>query len=94
MSQLVDALAANGPLTVSSTDAVDAIGVVLNMSTFDPFVTDRRWPVDKFKAWAYLTLTQILPRLPQGRAPRADLAATTHRADRHAVAEVIGSSDR
>lgn len=93
MSQLVESLAANGPLAVPSTDAVDVIDVVLSTATFNAFTTDRGWPVDKFKAWAYLALTQLVPRLPPARALRADLAATADRTYHQALAEMIGPPD-
>lgn len=91
MAQLVAALEANGPLALAAADAVDVIDVVLSMATFNGFVTDRGWPVGKFKAWAYLSLTQLLPRRSPAHAARADLAATADRTYHEAVAELSGS---
>jgi AcrR family transcriptional regulator len=90
MTQLVEALAANGPLAVPAGAAVDVIDVVLSMATFNGFVTERSWAVQRFKAWAYLTLTQLLPRLSPARASRADLAATADRTYGRAVADLVG----
>jgi AcrR family transcriptional regulator len=76
MGRLVDALAANGPIAVSPREATDVIDVVESITTFNSFVAGCGWTVGAFKAWAYITLTQLLPRLPPARATKLDRAAT------------------
>jgi hypothetical protein len=76
MSRLVDALTANGPLTVPAATALDIVDVVNSLPTFAAFVHRCGWSTEQFKAWAYLALTQLLPPSPPGRSARLDIAAT------------------
>jgi AcrR family transcriptional regulator len=93
MTRLVTALEANGPLAVTTTVAVDVLDVVQSTGTFNAFVVGCGWTVEAYKAWAYLALTQLLPRLPPARAAKADLAATADLSFHREVAErTIASS--
>ncbi len=76
MTRMVAALAAKGPLAVSDAEAVDVLDVLQSMSIYNAFVAGCGWRTEKYKAWCYRALTQLLPPLSPAKARAADLAAT------------------
>jgi AcrR family transcriptional regulator len=76
MTAMVAALARKGPLLVSEPEAVDILGVIQSMATYNAFVADAGWTVEQYKVWAYRSLTLLLPPLSPAASRRADRAAT------------------
>ncbi len=76
MSRLVTVLAERGRLATSAIRAVDVIDVVQSMSTYNAFCRGCGWSTEEYKAWAYRTITQILPQATPAKARALDAAAT------------------
>ncbi len=76
MSRVIAAIAAKGPLAVSKQQATDTLDVVQSMATYNAYVRDCGWSTQEYKAWAYRTLTQVLPPVTPARARTLDAAAT------------------
>lgn len=94
MHRLVAAIETTGPIAASSAaEATDVIDVVESMATFNALVGTCGWTVEAYKAWAYLTLTQLLPRLTPARATKLDLAATADLTYHAEVARQVGATD-
>ncbi len=76
MSNVISAIAGKVSLAVSTEHATDVLDVVQSMTTYNGFVRDCAWSTEQYKAWAYQTLTQLLPPSPPARARALDAAAT------------------
>lgn len=76
MARVIAAIAAHGPLAVSEQHANDVLDVVQSMATYNAFVRDCGWTTEQYKAWAYRTLTHMLPLTTPARARALDAAAT------------------
>lgn len=76
MSRVIAAIATKGPLATSERHATDVLDVVQSMATYNAFVRDCGWTTEEYKAWAYRTLTQLLPAITPVRARALDAVAT------------------
>ena len=76
MTRIVTALGAKRPLAMSVSRATDILDVVQSMSTYNAFVRDCGWATEEYKAWAYRTLTQLLPAVNPAKERALDASAT------------------
>ncbi len=76
MIRLVEGLDRKGGLSTSTPVAVDVVDVVQSIATYRALAVDCGWTAAQYKAWAYRTLTQLLPAIGPARARKLDIAAT------------------
>lgn len=79
MGRLAETLASRGGLaaaTMTVTDLTDVLDVVQSMGTYHAFVAGCGWSPERYKAWAFRTVSQMLSATPPTRARKLDLAAT------------------